>query len=243
MAVSPVFRYEDAKGAIAWLSRAFGFETQGEHLAPDGSVAHAELRLGSGLIAISSARRPSAENPWDDVKQGLYVALDHVDEHHDRARAAGAEIASPLKDMDYGSREYAAWDIGHQHLWGFGTYAMSKTSDESNMFVGLHFNDGPAALDWLSRAFGFRKTLEMPGNDGTVDHAEMALGGSVIMVSSAPRDTGMWAATNQALYVHVPDPDAHFARARSAGAAIVQEPKDTPYGARAYYARDPEGFL
>jgi uncharacterized glyoxalase superfamily protein PhnB len=244
MTISPALRYRDAKAAIAWLSRAFGFETQAEYAAPDGSIAHAELRLGTGVLGISSAQPvPSPENPWTTVRQGVYVALEHVDQHHDRAKAAGAEIATPLKDMDYGSREYAAWDIGRQHLWGFGTYGMVKTDDAPSMFVGLHFDDGRAAIDWLSNAFGFRTTLEIAGANGAIDHAELALGDGVVMVSSTPRSLGLWGNDNQALYVAIPDPDAHYARAQAAGASIVQAPRDTLYGARGYYARDPEGFL
>jgi uncharacterized glyoxalase superfamily protein PhnB len=244
MSIYPALRYRDAKAAIAWLSRAFGFEPQAEYAAPDGSIAHAELRLGTGVVGISSAQPvPSSENPWTTVRQGVYVAMEHVDEHHDRAKAAGAEIASPLKDMDYGSREYAAWDIGHQHLWGFGTYEMVKTADAPTMFVGLHFGDGRAAVDWLSNAFGFRTTLEIPAANGVIEHAEMALGNGVVMLSSTPRAQGMWGSDNQALYVCLAEPDTHYARAKAAGAAIVQEPRDTPYGARGYYARDLEGFL
>ena len=242
MTISPALRYQDAKAAIAWLTRAFGFEKQAEYEAPDGSIAHAELRLGPGVLGLSSARPGPPENPWTTVKQGVYVSMKHVDEHHDRAKAAGAEIVMSLRDMDYGSREYGAWDIGRQHLWGFGTYEMSKPSPETNIFVGLRFNDGPEALDWLTNAFGFRKTLEVPGSHGTIEHAEMRLGDALIMVSSAPGD-GMWGGENQALYVHIQAPDEHFERARAAGAAIVQEPKVTPYGARGYYARDLEGFL
>lgn len=244
MSIFPALRYRDAKAAIAWLPRAFGFEKQAEYAAPDGSIAHAELRLGTGVLGISSARPgPSAGNPWTTVRQGVYVALERVDEHHDRAKAAGAEIAFALKDMEYGSREYSAWDLGHQHLWGFGTYGMGKTEDPASIFVGLHFDDGRGALDFLSNAFGFRTTLEIPGANGAIEHAEMALGNGVVMLSSTPRERGMWGGDNQALYVCLPEPDAHFARAKAAGANIVQEPRDTPYGARDYYARDLEGFL
>jgi uncharacterized glyoxalase superfamily protein PhnB len=43
--------------------------------------------------------------------------------------------------------------------------------------------------------------------------------------------------------VYVPDTDAHYARARAAGAEIVRELADTPYGSREYSARDVEGNL
>ena len=63
------------------------------------------------------------------------------------------------------------------------------------------------------------------------------------MVSSTPREKGVWGDDNQALYVSISELDAHYARAKAAGASIVQEPRDTSYGARGYYARDLEGFL
>jgi uncharacterized glyoxalase superfamily protein PhnB len=45
----------------------------------------------------------------------------------------------------------------------------------------------------------------------------------------------------QSLYVNVDDVDKHFKRARKAGATILEEPRDTPYGHRRYGAEDPEG--
>jgi uncharacterized glyoxalase superfamily protein PhnB len=55
------------------------------------------------------------------VNQGIYIALDDIDAHYARAKAAGAEILRPLADTDYGAREYTARDL-EGHLWSFGTY-------------------------------------------------------------------------------------------------------------------------
>jgi uncharacterized glyoxalase superfamily protein PhnB len=55
------------------------------------------------------------------VTQFIYVSVDQVDLHHDRAKAAGAEIIMKLTNMDYGSREYAARDL-EGNVWSFGTY-------------------------------------------------------------------------------------------------------------------------
>ena len=99
-----------------------------------------------------------------------------ADAHHDRAKAAGADIVVPLKDMDYGSREYSVRDPGG-HLWGFGTYDMAgKETGEPNIFIGLHYQDPRAALSWLTRVLGFESLKEVPGPDGNVMHAELQLG-------------------------------------------------------------------
>jgi uncharacterized glyoxalase superfamily protein PhnB len=241
MNIFPALRYQDAPAAIDWLVRAFGFEKKGVHAAPDGSIAHAELQFGTGVIGLSSAHKIPG-NPWSGVRQGVYVHLADVDAHHDRAKAAGADIASPLTNQDYGSREYGARDP-EGHLWGFGTYAMSGADGEPNMFVGLHYRDSRAAAAWLARAFGFRSTLEVAAPDGSLAHVEMRLAEGTIMLDSGPRDPAIWGQDAQAIYVYLPDPDAHFSRAAAAGAAIVKPLEDTAWGSRGYYARDPGGFL
>jgi uncharacterized glyoxalase superfamily protein PhnB len=238
--IFPVLRYADGHAAIAWLSRAFGFDTQAMHDAPDGGVAHAELTLGAGVVMLSSATPPQAGNPWSSVRQGIYVTVTDADAVHDRAKAAGAEIVSPLKDQDYGSREFGARDLDG-HLWGFGTYAMAH-GGEPNIFPGLHYRDSGAALDWLERAFGFARTLEVPGPDGSLAHAEARLGAGRVFLESGPRDAATWHDDRQATYVRVDDPDAHHARAVAAGASILKEPHDTPWG-RTYYVHDLDRFV
>ena len=110
----------------------------------------------------------------------------------------------------------------------------------------LSYRDAPAAIAWLARAFGFEVLLEIPNPDGTIAHAELNLGGAVVMLGSAKAEKG-WlspldlAGVNQSAYLAVDDPDALHERARSAGAEITIEPHDTDYGSREFAARDPEG--
>ena len=113
----------------------------------------------------------------------------------------------------------------------------------------LSYRDAPAAIAWLKEAFGFTETMVVPGPDGTIAHAQLSFGTGMIMVGSErddaltlrmPCDLG---GNTQAIYVIVEDADAHHARAVAAGAEIVRELEDTPYGSRDYSARDPEGHL
>ncbi len=130
--IFPFLRYEDAPAAFEWLARAFGFEKQMLVPGPDGTIAHAQLRYGGSLIMIGSARDDvmHLKSPAEvgGATQGIYVHVDDVDAHHDRAKAAGAEIIMELEDTDYGSREYMARDL-EGHLWSFGTYAPVVTAD------------------------------------------------------------------------------------------------------------------
>lgn len=108
----------------------------------------------------------------------------------------------------------------------------------------LLYGDVAAALDWLSRAFGFRERMRMPGPDGTVSHAEMELADGVVMMGDPgaayqnPKAVGH---VTQMVHVYVDDVDAHFATAKAAGATIVAEPTDQFYGDRNYRAEDLEG--
>lgn len=110
----------------------------------------------------------------------------------------------------------------------------------------LHYEDAGAAVEFLSKAFGLSILLSMPGSDGKILHAEMSLGDGVVMLGPASAEQGTRSprglpAVNQSLYVYVDDVDAHFQRAREAGAPIVSEPVDMFWGDRMYAARDCEG--
>lgn len=124
--VFPFLRYQDAPAAIEWLAKAFGFEERAVYPGPDGTVSHAEMSLGRGMIMLSSAKDDAlgmkTPRGLGAVTQGIYVYVEDVDAHHERAKAAGAEIVIELQDTHYGSREYAARDP-EGNLWSFGTYA------------------------------------------------------------------------------------------------------------------------
>jgi len=121
----PFLSYHDARAAIRWLGDAFGFEEKSVHAGPDGTVAHAEVRLGQGVVMLGSRKDGplGLKTPGElgAVTGGIYVFVEDADAHYARAVAAGAEVVIELRDTDYGSREYAARDP-EGNLWSFGTY-------------------------------------------------------------------------------------------------------------------------
>ena len=124
----PFLRYRDAPAAIDWLVKAFGFEEQMVVPGENGTIAHAQLSVSSGIIMLGTARddelRIKSPRDLGAVNQGIYVYLEEVDAHCERARAAGTEIIRGPENTDYGSREYTARDL-EGHLWSFGTYRPS----------------------------------------------------------------------------------------------------------------------
>jgi uncharacterized glyoxalase superfamily protein PhnB len=123
----PTMRYRDAPKMLEWLCKAFGFERHFVVPGENGTIAHAQLTLGNGMIMLGSARDDDWGNlvkPVADVGArtgAAYVVVKEIDAHHARSRAAGAEIVRALENTDYGSREYAARDPEGQ-VWSFGTY-------------------------------------------------------------------------------------------------------------------------
>ena len=116
----PSLLYEDASAALGWLVDAFGFVEKMRVPGPEGTIAHAELSYGSGIVMLGSTANADDVGP-PSARQSVYVAIEDPDAHHDRAKAAGARIVRELVDTDYGSRDYAALDP-EGHLWNFGTY-------------------------------------------------------------------------------------------------------------------------
>lgn len=126
--VIPALRYRDAKTAIDWLCRAFGFE---KHLIVPGdgnTIAHAQLSFGNGMIMLSSVmdtefgRLMKQPDQTGGVEtQSPYLIVDDVDALYARAKTEGAQIVLDIKDEDYGGRGFSCRDP-EGHLWSFGSY-------------------------------------------------------------------------------------------------------------------------
>ncbi len=123
--VIPAFRYRDAKAAIDFLVRAFGFEAR---LVVEGEgelVEHAQLVHGTGMVMLGSVRDDEYGRLIGDAPSrsavGLYVVVDDVAAHAARAREAGAEIVMEPADQHYGGSNYTARDP-EGYIWSFGSY-------------------------------------------------------------------------------------------------------------------------
>jgi uncharacterized glyoxalase superfamily protein PhnB len=126
--VIPCLRYRDAAAAIEWLCRAFGFEKQLVVPNKDGTIAHAQLSFGNGMIMLGSVVASEfgrlMKQP-DEIggaeTQPPYVIVSDADTLYARAKAAGAKIVLDIKDEDYGGRGFTCRDP-EGHVWNFGTY-------------------------------------------------------------------------------------------------------------------------
>lgn len=116
------------------------------------------------------------------------------------------------------------------------------------IFPILRYNDARAAIGWLCATFGFVELFSVPESGPHVRHAQLRLGTNIIMLGTVRPDDGMASpqtlgTTTQSLCVYVEDLNAHYERARSAGAEIVSPLETTNFGSRGYAVRDLEGHL
>jgi uncharacterized glyoxalase superfamily protein PhnB len=121
-----------------------------------------------------------------------------------------------------------------------------KAIEPPRIYPTFRYRDAARMIDWLEQAFGF--TIHAKYMDGDkVAHAQMSFGSSMIMLGSVRDDEygamvgGPGENAGKSVYVAVDDTDAVYARAKAAGAKILEEPTDRDYGSRDFICADPEG--
>jgi uncharacterized glyoxalase superfamily protein PhnB len=126
--VIPGHRYRDAMAAIEWLCTVFGFERHAVYESEAGTVMHAELTLGGGMIMVGSEKNDEYQRGFKPPKElgnietrSIYLVVENVDAVYARAIAAGGTITRPLQETPYGSREFGVKDP-EGHSWVVGTY-------------------------------------------------------------------------------------------------------------------------
>ena len=126
----------------------------------------------------------------------------------------------------------------------------------STIIPAMRYRDCPAAIDWLSKAFGFEKKAVYMGEGERVAHAELTFGNGMIMLGSVPADDSQSTYPNmltqpdqvgmketQHANLVVGDADGIYATAKAAGAEMIMDLKEMDYGGKAFTCRDPEGHV
>jgi PhnB protein len=128
--VTPYLLYAECDQALDFLARAFGFEEVLRYTGEEGYVNHAEMRVGDAIIYMGDPG-DQYRNPKQTGHEsvGIYVLVDDVDAHYERAKSVGAEITEEPADQDYGDRRYSARDPEGHH-WYFAQHVKEVTPDE-----------------------------------------------------------------------------------------------------------------
>jgi uncharacterized glyoxalase superfamily protein PhnB len=120
----------------------------------------------------------------------------------------------------------------------------------STVIPALRYRDARAAIEWLCSVLGFTRHAVYEGAGGVINHAELALGGGMIMLGAMKEDElgrkfkapgELDGVETGSAYIVVPDADAMYARALAAGATVVRPLQQMEYGSREFTVNDPEG--
>ena len=124
--ITPHLFYDDVGAAVDWLSNAFGFPVRLRMTDDTGKVVHGELEVGPDSLVMLGL---TEENPdWESprtfggkVTQRLYIFVDDVDGHYERAKKGGAIIHREIGDQFWGDRCYECIDP-EGHRWKFAQH-------------------------------------------------------------------------------------------------------------------------
>jgi uncharacterized glyoxalase superfamily protein PhnB len=220
--ITPYVTVPEAAEMIEFVKSAFGAQELMRDTGSAGGI-HAEVMIGGG-----SAFRGT---PTPTMFQ--YYVPD-VDEVYARAVAAGATVQLRLIE-DHGDRFGVVQDpFGND--WIISRHLGAKYVPEGlrDVTIYLHPVGAPKLIDFLKEAFAAEEFVRYDSPEGTVLHAKVRIGDSIIEMGDARREPSAMVLQPMptAIYLYVPDADAVYRRAIAAGAVSLSEPADQPYGDR-----------
>jgi PhnB protein len=251
-----------AAPVIDFLRRAFGGEEIAKYASPDGVVHHAQVRVGDSVVEMGEAH-----GVYQPLPSTFYLYVNDVDALYDRALKAGARSLHAPVDQPYGDRVAGTTDP-FGNTWYIATHQEEMSPKEAR--PRTNEGGGPAetrqipnatkfiregfhsvtpylilsnAADWIDftkQAFGAEEhfRVKRPGAGDLIVHAEVKIGDSILEVADA---NPQYPATPTTLLLRVSDPDAVYARAVEAGAAVFDPVSDHDYGSRGGTVLDGSG--
>lgn len=232
--ITPYLQVKGASKLIEFLKNAFGAEEIFRVPRGDG-IAHAQLKIEDSMIEVADAIEKYQPNPT-----AIWLFVKDADAVYARALKAGATSLHEPMDQDYGDREASVKDPFGNH-WYIATHcedAEPLPEGMHNITPYLHPKSAPHVIDFLKRAFGAEEVFRAQDPAGTVHHAKIRIGDSIIAMGEAH---GAYQPMPPALHLYVPDTDAAYKRALEAGAISIDEPVDQSYGDRYAGVKDPFG--
>jgi len=232
--ITPYLQVNGAAKLIEFLKNAFGAEEI--FRVPQGDrIGHAQLKIEGSMLEVADAVDKYKPNPT-----AIWLHVKDTDATHARALKAGATVLHEPMEQDYGERSSAVKDPFGNH-WYIATYhadAEPPPKEMHSVTPYLHPKSAPPVIDFLKRAFGAEEVFRAQDDAGTVHHAKIRVGDSVIAMGEAH---GAFQPMPPALHLYVADTDATYQRALGAGAISIDEPVDQGYGDRYAGVRDPFG--
>jgi PhnB protein len=224
--VTPYLVVPSVARLIEFLKQAFAAEETIRAARSDGLISHAAVRVGDSMVEMADACGESKAMP-----AGLHLYVSDSDETYRRAMAAGAESLYGPQDMEYGDREGGVTDpSGNQ--WYIATHKAGRhfvPEGLHSVTTGLSVTNAAKFLEFLVKAFAGEIVFKKEAPGGTVGHAKVRIGDSMLECSETH---GKWRARPMTLHLYVPEVDRMYQQAIAAGGKSLSEPKDQFYGER-----------
>jgi PhnB protein len=229
--VTPYLAVQRAAELIQFVKRAFGAEELLRTIGSAGGV-HSEVQIGDTRVMIGGG------SAWGGTPTptGLHLYVPDADQVYRIALEAGADSLYAPVDQPYGDREASVKDVAGNH-WYIATHQTGGhvPAGLGTVTTYLHPRGAPALIEFMKRAFAAEEMDVHRDPEGTIVHAKIRVGGSVIEMGEAH---GEWGPMPTMFYVYVDDVDAWYRRALGAGATSIEPPALQPYGDRRAAVRD-----
>ncbi len=234
--VTPYLVADRPEEFLTFLKQAFGAE---ETFRAPGSAGgmHVELRIGDSMVMAGGG----APVGVPATPSAIHLYVTDADAVYRRALAAGATSFYDPMDMPYGDREGGVRDA-FGNSWYIATHKASGHLREGLRTVTptLHPRGADSLLDFLKRGMAGEEKVCERSPDGTVMHAAVRIGDSVVEIGEA---RGPIEPTASMLLLYVPDVDFAYQRALAAGGVSIEAPADQPYGERRAGVKDAHGNM
>ena len=232
--VIPYLAVRPAAELVEFVKRAFGAQELLRTTGTGGGL-HAEVRIGDSRLMIGGG----AAWGGTPTPTGLHLYVPDADRVYQAALEAGAESLRTPVNQPYGDREASVKDLaGNQ--WYIATHLEGGhvPAGLGTVTPYLHPRGADRLIEFLRQAFAADEMFVHRAPEGTIVHAKVRVGASVIEMGEAHDE---WVPMPTMLYVYVDDVDAWYARALAAGAASQEAPALQPYGERRAAVRDAFG--
>jgi uncharacterized glyoxalase superfamily protein PhnB len=233
--ITPYLIVPGASKLIDFMKKAFD-ATERFRVQRPGSeqIMHAEVEIEDCIIELADA---TPEFPALPAAIHLYVR--DVDSVHASAVGGGGIEKQPPTDQEYGERSSFVEDAFGNHWYIATRLGTEPVPTELRAVTAyLHTIGATRMVDFLKEAFGAEEVERTAAPDGTILHAKIRIGDSIIELGEAH---GEYKAMPFTLHLYVNDTDTIYARALRAGATSLREPQDEPYGDRNSGVQDPFG--
>jgi len=232
--ITPYLQVKPVEEVINFVKQTFGGEELFRSQGGAGGV-HTEIKVGDSMLMIGGG------GTWEGPARtaNMLINVSDADEYYRRAMEAGATSIYEPTTQPWGDRDAGVKDAGGSN-WYINTRRVTgyAPADQGDVLLGYNPKGAARFIDFVITAFGAQVIFRHDSPDGTVRHARVRIGNSVVMVSEPG---GEYPTKTPGVYMYVENADEVYERAIRAGATSLYPIADMPYGDRMGGVTDPFG--